>query len=194
MVTLTTSSSMPSQLLAPFPHPFPSCAPMPTPTHPYVLLPSHSLTFLFHEPPPRIPFFLCPHASLPLCSPSLSCPYSILSPSPHPLPPMPLVPPAMPIVPSPRFPWCRASCPSLPLTPPQTPFDFFVPPPPERVIAPKKARAVQQRKLKKDLEGGIRKKIEHDAVMKANNSLPKKLALLKSPDKGTKKKEGGGKH
>ncbi|KAM9094295.1 leydig cell tumor 10 kDa protein homolog [Sarcophilus harrisii] len=64
----------------------------------------------------------------------------------------------------------------------------------ERVIAPKKARAVQQRKLKKDLEGGIRKKIEHDAVMKANNSLPKKLALLKSPEKGTKKKEGGGKH
>ncbi|XP_074134755.1 leydig cell tumor 10 kDa protein homolog [Sminthopsis crassicaudata] len=60
----------------------------------------------------------------------------------------------------------------------------------ERVIAPKKARAVHQRKLKKDLEGGIRKKIEHDAVMKANNSLPKKLALLKSPDKGTKKKDG----
>ncbi|KAF5928987.1 leydig cell tumor 10 kDa protein homolog [Diceros bicornis minor] len=50
-----------------------------------------------------------------------------------------------------------------------------------RVIAPKKARIVQQRKLKKDLEVGIRKKIEHDVVMKASSSLPKKLALLKAP-------------
>ncbi|GAB5567798.1 leydig cell tumor 10 kDa protein homolog [Prionailurus viverrinus] len=55
-----------------------------------------------------------------------------------------------------------------------------------RVIAPKKARIVQQRKLKKDLEVGIRKKIEHDVVMKASTSLPKKLALLKAP---AKKKE-----
>uniref|UniRef100_A0A2K5ECF9 Uncharacterized protein n=1 Tax=Aotus nancymaae TaxID=37293 RepID=A0A2K5ECF9_AOTNA len=30
-----------------------------------------------------------------------------------------------------------------------------------------------------NLEVGIWKKIEHDVVMKANNSLPKKLALLK---------------
>ncbi|XP_006100375.1 leydig cell tumor 10 kDa protein homolog [Myotis lucifugus] len=52
-----------------------------------------------------------------------------------------------------------------------------------RVIAPKKARVVQQRKLKKDLEVGIRKKIEHDVVMKASTSLPKKLALLKAPAK-----------
>lgn len=37
-----------------------------------------------------------------------------------------------------------------------------------------------------DLEVGIRKKIEHDVVMKASASLPKKLALLKGP---TKKRE-----
>ncbi|XP_004688303.1 PREDICTED: leydig cell tumor 10 kDa protein homolog [Condylura cristata] len=52
-----------------------------------------------------------------------------------------------------------------------------------RVIAPKKARVVQQQKLKKNLEVGIQKKIEHDVVMKANTSLPKKLALLKAPAK-----------
>ncbi|XP_027944598.1 leydig cell tumor 10 kDa protein homolog [Eumetopias jubatus] len=52
-----------------------------------------------------------------------------------------------------------------------------------RVIAPKKSRIVQQRKLKKDLEVGIRKKIEHDVVMKASSSLPKKLALVKVPAK-----------
>ncbi|KAM4798161.1 leydig cell tumor 10 kDa protein homolog [Urocitellus parryii] len=52
-----------------------------------------------------------------------------------------------------------------------------------RVIAPKKARVVQQRKLKKDLEVGIRKKIEHDVVMKASSSLPKRLALLRAPAK-----------
>ncbi|XP_040096824.1 leydig cell tumor 10 kDa protein homolog [Oryx dammah] len=55
-----------------------------------------------------------------------------------------------------------------------------------RVIAPKKARIVQQQQLKKNLEVGIRKKIEHDVVMKASTSLPKKLALLKA---STKKKE-----
>ncbi|XP_028642153.1 leydig cell tumor 10 kDa protein homolog [Grammomys surdaster] len=48
-----------------------------------------------------------------------------------------------------------------------------------RVIAPKKARVMQQQKLKKSLEVGIRKKMEHDVVMKASSSLPKKLALLK---------------
>uniref|UniRef100_A0A8C9JCL6 Leydig cell tumor 10 kDa protein homolog n=1 Tax=Piliocolobus tephrosceles TaxID=591936 RepID=A0A8C9JCL6_9PRIM len=52
------------------------------------------------------------------------------------------------------------------------------------VIAPKKARGVQQQKLKKNLEVRIQKKIEHDVVMKASSSLPKKLALLKAP--GTK--------
>ncbi|XP_020011508.1 leydig cell tumor 10 kDa protein homolog [Castor canadensis] len=52
-----------------------------------------------------------------------------------------------------------------------------------RVIAPKKARIVQQRKLKKELEVGIRKKIEHDVVMKASSSLPKRLALLKTQGK-----------
>ncbi|XP_052576599.1 leydig cell tumor 10 kDa protein-like [Peromyscus californicus insignis] len=54
-----------------------------------------------------------------------------------------------------------------------------------RVITPKKARAVQQQKLKKSLEVGIRKKIEHDVVMKANSGLPKKLALLKGASKKT---------
>eukprot|EP00069_Balaena_mysticetus_P005512 bmy_04845T0 len=43
------------------------------------------------------------------------------------------------------------------------------------VIAPKKARI--------NLEVGIRKKIEHDVLMKASTSLPKKLALLKAPTK-----------
>lgn len=42
---------------------------------------------------------------------------------------------------------------------------------------------MQQQKLKKNLEVGIRKKIEHDVVMKASTSLPKKLALLKAPTK-----------
>ncbi|KAI2589182.1 C19orf53 isoform 4, partial [Pan troglodytes] len=36
---------------------------------------------------------------------------------------------------------------------------------------------------KANLEVGIRKKIEHDVVMKASSSLPKKLALLKAPAK-----------
>lgn len=54
-----------------------------------------------------------------------------------------------------------------------------------RVIAPKKARVVQQQKLKKSLEVGIRKKIEHDVVMKASSSLPKTLALLKGAPKKT---------
>ncbi|KAL0616524.1 cell tumor 10 kDa protein-like protein [Plecturocebus cupreus] len=45
----------------------------------------------------------------------------------------------------------------------------------------KKARIVQPEKLRKNPEVGICKKIEHDVVMKASNSLPKKLALLKAP-------------
>ncbi|XP_001377561.1 leydig cell tumor 10 kDa protein homolog [Monodelphis domestica] len=63
-----------------------------------------------------------------------------------------------------------------------------------RVIAPKKARVIQQRKLKKGLEVGIRKKIEHEVMMKASTSLPKKLALLKTPEKGAKKKQTGSKN
>ncbi|KFO19525.1 leydig cell tumor 10 kDa protein homolog isoform X1 [Fukomys damarensis] len=55
-----------------------------------------------------------------------------------------------------------------------------------RLIAPKKARIVQQQKIKKDLEIGIRRKIEHDVVMKASSSLPKRLALLKAPVKKKK--------
>lgn len=47
------------------------------------------------------------------------------------------------------------------------------------VIAPKKARIVQQRKLKKGLEVGIWK-IKHDVVIKASTSMPKKLALLQA--------------
>ncbi|XP_037589896.1 leydig cell tumor 10 kDa protein homolog [Cebus imitator] len=42
------------------------------------------------------------------------------------------------------------------------------------------ACVVQQQKLNKNLEVGIRKKIEHDVMMKASSSLPKKLPLLKA--------------
>ncbi|XP_007532517.1 leydig cell tumor 10 kDa protein homolog [Erinaceus europaeus] len=56
-----------------------------------------------------------------------------------------------------------------------------------RLIAPKKTRVVEQQKLKKDLEVGIRKKIEHDVMMKASSKLPKKLTLLRPPPK----KKGG---
>ncbi|XP_032744023.1 leydig cell tumor 10 kDa protein homolog [Rattus rattus] len=38
---------------------------------------------------------------------------------------------------------------------------------------------------KASLEVGIRKKIEHDVVMKASSSLPKKLTLLKGASKKT---------
>uniref|UniRef100_G3U2M6 Leydig cell tumor 10 kDa protein homolog n=1 Tax=Loxodonta africana TaxID=9785 RepID=G3U2M6_LOXAF len=51
------------------------------------------------------------------------------------------------------------------------------------VITPKKACVVQQRKLKKDLEVGTQKKLERDVVMKASTSVPKKLALMKTPGK-----------
>ncbi|KAB0354749.1 hypothetical protein FD755_022208 [Muntiacus reevesi] len=47
----------------------------------------------------------------------------------------------------------------------------------------RKALIVQQQQLKKNLEVGIRKKTEHDVVMKASTSLPKKLALLKASTK-----------
>ncbi|KAH1176119.1 leydig cell tumor 10 kDa protein homolog [Mauremys mutica] len=57
-----------------------------------------------------------------------------------------------------------------------------------RTIAPKKARVIQQQKLKKNLEVGIRKKIEHEVMMKASTSMAKKLTVVKAPEKGAKKK------
>uniref|UniRef100_A0A674KBU6 Leydig cell tumor 10 kDa protein homolog n=1 Tax=Terrapene triunguis TaxID=2587831 RepID=A0A674KBU6_9SAUR len=59
---------------------------------------------------------------------------------------------------------------------------------PGRIIAPKKARVIQQQKLKKTLEVGIRKKIEHEVMMKASTSMAKKLTVVKAPEKGAKKK------
>ncbi|XP_042311239.1 leydig cell tumor 10 kDa protein homolog [Sceloporus undulatus] len=59
-----------------------------------------------------------------------------------------------------------------------------------RIIAPKKARVIQQQKLKKNLEVGIRKKIEHEVVMKASTKLPKKLSMLKAPKSETSKDQG----
>ncbi|XP_015262693.1 PREDICTED: leydig cell tumor 10 kDa protein homolog [Gekko japonicus] len=60
-----------------------------------------------------------------------------------------------------------------------------------RIIAPKKSRVIQQQKLKKNLEVGIRKKIEHEVVMKANANQPKKLTLLKTPKAEAKKEAPG---
>ncbi|XP_074835868.1 leydig cell tumor 10 kDa protein homolog [Carettochelys insculpta] len=57
-----------------------------------------------------------------------------------------------------------------------------------RTIAPKKARVVQQQKLKKNLEVGIRKKIEHEVMLKASASMPKKLAVVTAPERTAKKK------
>ncbi|XP_067416613.1 leydig cell tumor 10 kDa protein homolog [Emydura macquarii macquarii] len=57
-----------------------------------------------------------------------------------------------------------------------------------RVIAPRKARVIQQQKLRKNLEVGIRKKIEHEVTMKASTSMPKKLTVVKAPERGAKKK------
>ncbi|XP_020654413.2 leydig cell tumor 10 kDa protein homolog [Pogona vitticeps] len=59
-----------------------------------------------------------------------------------------------------------------------------------RVIAPKKARVIQQQKLKKNLEVGIRKKIEHEVLMKASAKLPKKLSVLKAPRLESAKESG----
>ncbi|XP_067170767.1 leydig cell tumor 10 kDa protein homolog [Apteryx mantelli] len=53
-----------------------------------------------------------------------------------------------------------------------------------RTIAPKKVRVIQQQKLKKSLEVGIRMKIEHEVVMRASSSLPKKLVVVKAPPAG----------
>ncbi|XP_074917330.1 leydig cell tumor 10 kDa protein homolog [Chelonoidis abingdonii] len=60
--------------------------------------------------------------------------------------------------------------------------------PPGRIMAPKRARVIQQQKLKKNLEVGIRKKIEHEVVMKASTSMAKKLTVVKASEKGAKKK------
>ncbi|XP_040436959.1 leydig cell tumor 10 kDa protein homolog [Falco naumanni] len=49
-----------------------------------------------------------------------------------------------------------------------------------RTIAPKKLRVIQQQKLKKRLEVGIRMKIEREAVQRAG-ALPKKLAVVAAP-------------
>ncbi|XP_058717899.1 leydig cell tumor 10 kDa protein homolog [Poecile atricapillus] len=50
-----------------------------------------------------------------------------------------------------------------------------------RTIAPKKLRVVQQQKLKKRLEVGIRMRIERETVQRAQGSLPKQLALVTAP-------------
>ncbi|NWI02856.1 L10K protein, partial [Tichodroma muraria] len=47
-----------------------------------------------------------------------------------------------------------------------------------RTIAPKKLRVIQQQKLKKRLEVGIRMRIEQETVQRAQGGLPKKLALV----------------
>ncbi|KAM6289037.1 leydig cell tumor 10 kDa protein homolog [Aegotheles albertisi] len=49
-----------------------------------------------------------------------------------------------------------------------------------RTIAPKKLRVIQQQKLKKRLEVGIRMKIERDAAQRAG-ALPKKLSVVSAP-------------
>uniref|UniRef100_UPI00398E36FB leydig cell tumor 10 kDa protein homolog n=1 Tax=Pristiophorus japonicus TaxID=55135 RepID=UPI00398E36FB len=55
-----------------------------------------------------------------------------------------------------------------------------------RIIAPKKAKVVQQQKFKKNLEVAIRNKIEHDVTMKASSNMPKKLNIVKAPQKKPK--------
>ncbi|XP_064557019.1 leydig cell tumor 10 kDa protein homolog [Zonotrichia leucophrys gambelii] len=57
-----------------------------------------------------------------------------------------------------------------------------------RTIAPKKLRVIQQQKLKKRLEVGIRMRIEQETVQRAQGALPKKLALVTAP-KGGKDKD-----
>ncbi|XP_032939688.1 leydig cell tumor 10 kDa protein homolog [Catharus ustulatus] len=59
-----------------------------------------------------------------------------------------------------------------------------------RTIAPKKLRVIQQQKLKKRLEVGIRMRIEQETVQRAQGSLPKKLALVTAPNKEKKAKKG----
>ncbi|KAM3656308.1 leydig cell tumor 10 kDa protein homolog [Ammospiza caudacuta] len=56
-----------------------------------------------------------------------------------------------------------------------------------RTIAPKKLRVIQQQKLKKRLEVGIRMRIEQETVQRAQGALPKKLALVAAPKGGRDK-------
>ncbi|XP_056366547.1 leydig cell tumor 10 kDa protein homolog [Oenanthe melanoleuca] len=60
-----------------------------------------------------------------------------------------------------------------------------------RSIAPKKLRVVQQQKLKKRLEVGIRMRIERETVQRAQGSLPKKLALVSAPPPAKDKAKKG---
>ncbi|XP_061299861.1 leydig cell tumor 10 kDa protein homolog [Pezoporus flaviventris] len=55
-----------------------------------------------------------------------------------------------------------------------------------RAIAPKKLRVIQQQKLKKQLEVGIRARIERDARQRAGTAPP--LPQRPSPAKGKAKK------
>ncbi|KAM6972067.1 leydig cell tumor 10 kDa protein homolog [Aplochiton taeniatus] len=52
-----------------------------------------------------------------------------------------------------------------------------------RTIAPKKARVVQQQKLKNGLEVAIRNKIEQEVTHRASHSLHKKLSLVKGAER-----------
>ncbi|KAM7028175.1 PREDICTED: leydig cell tumor 10 kDa protein homolog [Sturnus vulgaris] len=60
-----------------------------------------------------------------------------------------------------------------------------------RTIAPKKLRVIQQQKLKKRLEVGIRMRIERETVQRAQGSLPKKLALVTAPSPAKDKAKKG---
>ncbi|XP_068854020.1 leydig cell tumor 10 kDa protein homolog [Aphelocoma coerulescens] len=60
-----------------------------------------------------------------------------------------------------------------------------------RTIAPKKLRVIQQQKLKKRLEVGIRMRIEQETVQRAQGGLPKKLALVTAPGPAKSKAKKG---
>lgn len=59
-----------------------------------------------------------------------------------------------------------------------------------RVIAPKKLRVIQQQKLKKTLEVGIRLRIEREVALKASAALPKKLTMVGAAPPPPPKKKG----
>ncbi|XP_039910413.1 leydig cell tumor 10 kDa protein homolog [Hirundo rustica] len=60
-----------------------------------------------------------------------------------------------------------------------------------RSIAPKKLRVIQQQKLKKRLEVGIRMRIERETVQRAQGALPKKLTLVTAPTPAKDKAKKG---
>ncbi|XP_053789084.1 leydig cell tumor 10 kDa protein homolog [Vidua chalybeata] len=60
-----------------------------------------------------------------------------------------------------------------------------------RAIAPKKPRVIQQQRLKKRLEVGIRMRIEQETVQRAQGGLPKKLGLLTAPTPAKDKAKKG---